>query len=293
MRPCKGTSNFCCPGDEGRKEWMWSAVERWKREVEERRRVNSVSSIIWVPAVSPPPPEAALIDLLTRAQTPPNGRKQQKQDRVLGEAYHTRELHTSFTQFLQLGVCLFQCHSFKRGFRTERQTFPVSIEPLCSFFLCSKRNENLTAHHWILLYIQTNIFPISHKQNGVHACMHKAAHVESWADRQTDARAHTCAHTHTRTGRVLNPPSLSPREQTCTVVCGLVEEMESEERWGWRDWKNDEAEKGKAEHWAKQDGMERERSDSEAIKKMRDKNTDWQQAATGILSFLLTQNVKK
>lgn len=37
----------------------------------------------------------------------------------------------------------------------------------------------------------------------------------------------------------------------------------------------------------------KERSDSEAVKKMRDKNTDRQQAATGILSFPLTQNVKK
>lgn len=67
MRSCKGTSNFYCLGDEGTKESLKSAkMERRKRS---GRGVNNMSSIIWLPAVSPPP-EPALIDLLTRTQNP-------------------------------------------------------------------------------------------------------------------------------------------------------------------------------------------------------------------------------
>lgn len=50
--------------------------------------------------------------------------------------------------------------------------------------------------------------------------------------------------THTYSGRVLNPLSFNPREQTRAVFCGLVWEMERGERWEWRGRKN-EGDEGK------------------------------------------------
>lgn len=61
-----------------------------------------------MPVVSPPPPEPALIDLLTRAQNPRMAENTSNR-KELDEAYHRRELHTSFTLFLQQGACLLLC----------------------------------------------------------------------------------------------------------------------------------------------------------------------------------------
>lgn len=68
--------------------------------------------------------------------------------------------------------------------------------------------------------------------------MHKAAHVH--AHIHTHPHTHPHKQTHTKSGRVLNPLSFNPREQTHTVFCGLVCELEREKKG-----ENDEIERTK------------------------------------------------
>lgn len=221
-----------------------------------------------VPAVSPPPPEPALIDLLTRAQ---NSRMAENTSNRNECWMRLRwELHTSFALVLQQAVCLLLC-VWGDGKGSEQKTnFPCPHLATVSSF-CSKRNENSTQHHWILLQIHTNIslFHTS-KKECMHACMQKAAQVD------VPMRAHI--HTHTPTGRVLNPLSFNPREQIRTVFCRLVWEMEREKRWKWRDWKND-GDRGKKQGTrVTQERVGRNGRLRGGTREMRAKDIDWKQA---------------
>ena len=78
-------------------------------------------------------------------------------------------LHTSFTHFLQQGVCYSVFVGGGVGLN-KKTNFPCLCLAILSSF-CSKRNENSKPPYGILLYIQTNIslFHTS-KRVSMHAC---------------------------------------------------------------------------------------------------------------------------
>lgn len=129
-REMKGGRNGCREGGRDRKE------------VEERkRRVNRMSSIIWEPAVSPPPPgpATALIDPLTRAQNPTD-------ESSIHHSHSSSPAGLVFVTVCSGGVGVGgSCTALNK-----KANFPcLRLAAMSSF--CSERNENSTPHHWILL----------------------------------------------------------------------------------------------------------------------------------------------
>lgn len=167
MHPCEGTSNFYCPGDEGWKEWMWRAKERQKRQTRRRGELTA-SSTTRVPAVSPPPAEPALIDLLTRPQISWMAENTSNKNKCWMRAPYI--IHTP-TGCVLVTLCLW---GWKGSETKDKLSLSSACHRVLSSSLCSKRNENSAQLESLNPLINSNQYsPISHKQEccaRMHAC---------------------------------------------------------------------------------------------------------------------------
>lgn len=154
MRPCKGTSNFYCPGDEGRKEWMRRVKWRWKK----RKKRGRGELPEW--AASSEGLESALLDPLTRVRNRRMAEKRSNRKEWWIKLI-TDERSIDHSQSSSNRVCICNCVFGRRRKNVQLKKKKETNSPCLRLAdvspFCSKRNENSTPHHWILLYIQTNI----------------------------------------------------------------------------------------------------------------------------------------